>query len=230
MNKPITYTLILLFFFGFTAVEASLPDTVVTVTGKVTSKDDNTPIKALIEYKKLPYGSEVGKISSDDNGEYTIYLHGDSKYSFKVSSAGYFAHTEQLVIDTNALDGKDISLSGGDAGYVFRLDNLIFAAGDDKINAQSNEELNGLTDRLNEYPNMVIQLEGHTDTQGNANQNMALSERRVQSVKTYLTAKGITGERIRTRAYGGTKPLSTEDTEEAHIHNRRVEVRIISVN
>jgi len=49
-------------------------------------------------------------------------------------------------------------------------------------------------------------------------------------VKTYLTAKGITGERIRTRAYGGTKPLSTEDTEEAHIHNRRVEVRIISVN
>ncbi len=76
---------------------------------------------------------------------------------------------------------------------------------------------------------MVIQLEGHTDYVGNANSNMDLSERRVLSVKSYITAKGIVQERVITKAFGGTQPLSREDTPEAHANNRRVEVRIIKV-
>jgi outer membrane protein OmpA-like peptidoglycan-associated protein len=76
---------------------------------------------------------------------------------------------------------------------------------------------------------MEIQLEGHTDTRGNADQNMNLSQERVDAVKGYIVGKGIQENRIKTRAFGGTKPLSTEDTEEAHASNRRVEVRILKV-
>ena len=83
--------------------------------------------------------------------------------------------------------------------------------------------------RLNEYPNMVIQLEGHTDPQGNPQLNMQLSQDRVDAVKAYLVNKGIGSARLQTQAYGGTKPLSTEDNPEAHRLNRRVEVRILKV-
>ena len=98
-----------------------------------------------------------------------------------------------------------------------------------QIHADSHCDLNILVDRLNQFPKMVIQLEGHTDYVGNANSNMDLSERRVQSVKKYLISKNIDGDRVLAKAFGGSQPLSREDTPEAHSSNRRVEVRIINV-
>ena len=75
---------------------------------------------------------------------------------------------------------------------------------------------------------MVIQLEGHTDYQGNSKDNMKLSKERVDAVKKYLEGKGISGSRIKTKAFGGTQPISKDDTAEAHRLNRRVELRILS--
>ena len=74
---------------------------------------------------------------------------------------------------------------------------------------------------------MVIQLEGHTDFIGSAKLNQQLSQERVDAVKNYLTTHGSEVTRIRTKAFGGTKPISRETTEEARSLNRRVEVRIL---
>jgi len=208
---------------------AILPDTIVTVSGTVVSEDGNEPVQAVIEYKQLPYGSIVGKISSNENGEYTIYLHSNANYSFKVSAQGYFAYMEELNVNASDNITRDVTLTGGDVGYVYTLENLIFEVGKTEISASSFGELDILVQRLNEYPNMEIRLEGHTDVQGNADANMKLSEDRVRAVKNYLTNKGTNPERIKTRAYGGTQPLTTDDTPEAHSRNRRVEVRILKV-
>ncbi|MCH8231898.1 MAG: OmpA family protein [Bacteroidetes bacterium] len=210
------------------------PDTIVTVSGQVISEDSKEPLKAIVEYKKLPYGSEIGTISSNNNGEFTIYLHDNSNYSIKVGSKGFFSHIEEL--DVNQAMGDDgnitmhISLASGDVDYVFRLHNLIFEVGSYEITSASFGELdNLLVARLNEYPNMVIQLEGHTDPEGNTDANMKLSQDRVNAVKNYLVVKGIDAVRIKTKAFGGTQPVSKEATPEARRLNRRVEVRILKV-
>ena len=80
---------------------------------------------------------------------------------------------------------------------------------------------------LNERPGMVIQLEGHTDFAGNADANMALSQARVEAVKDYMVGKGIKKNRLYTKAFGGTQPLTEERTDEAKTRNRRVEVRVL---
>ena len=72
-----------------------------------------------------------------------------------------------------------------------------------------------------------IQLEGHTDSQGNASANMELSQDRVEAAKKYLVSKGIDKGRVKTKAFGGTQPLSNEKTEEALALNRRVEMRVL---
>ena len=232
-KMKIIKTIVSVVVIGMLAVSSSfavyIPDTVVTVSGQVVSFDGNEPLKAVIEYKKLPYGSETGKISSDENGKFIIYVHSSTKYLFKVSSEGYFTYMEELQIEGTLIADKDIRLSGGEAGYVFLLKTLNFDINSDQIHTESYSELNILVERLNEYPNMVIQLEGHTDYEGNANSNMDLSEKRVQSVKKYLISKSIASERVLTKAFGGSLPLSREDTPEAHSSNRRVEVRIIKV-
>lgn len=74
---------------------------------------------------------------------------------------------------------------------------------------------------------MVIQLEGHTDYLGDPAKNLKLSQQRVDAVKGYLVSKGVNKNRIKTKAFGGTMPLSRDNTPEAHRMNRRVELRIL---
>ncbi|NJM26972.1 MAG: OmpA family protein [Bacteroidia bacterium] len=74
---------------------------------------------------------------------------------------------------------------------------------------------------------MVIQLEGHTDYQGDPKDNLKLSQQRVNAVKEYLVGRGIKSGRVKTKAFGGSMPLSRDDTPEAHRMNRRVELRIL---
>jgi outer membrane protein OmpA-like peptidoglycan-associated protein len=104
---------------------------------------------------------------------------------------------------------------------------LIFDAGKDKIKPASYDELDGLVALMRVNSKMEIQLEGHTDNVGNANKNLALSQDRVEAVKKYLASNGINKKRISTKAFGGTQPIATEDTEEAHALNRRVEMRVL---
>jgi outer membrane protein OmpA-like peptidoglycan-associated protein len=74
---------------------------------------------------------------------------------------------------------------------------------------------------------MVIQLEGHTDIGGDPKESLKLSQERVDAVKSYIVSKGINKNKIKTKAFGGTMPLSRENTEQAHKMNRRVVLRIL---
>jgi outer membrane protein OmpA-like peptidoglycan-associated protein len=80
---------------------------------------------------------------------------------------------------------------------------------------------------MNEDRKMEIQLEGHTDNSGDAKTNMKISEDRVEVVKKYLVLKGISKDRVKTKAFGGTKPLSNDRSAKAHSLNRRVEMRVL---
>jgi len=160
------------------------------------------------------------------------------KYSILVEASG-FAPAKYMLDPAEANPDKkvvkDIELSNGASptaathavGHVMRLNNLIFEVGNSKIDPESYTELDILVNMMKESPNMVIQLEGHTDYVGIANDNLKLSQRRVESVRNYLGSKGINKGRIKTKAFGGAQPLSRDNTPEAHRLNRRVEVRIL---
>lgn len=72
-----------------------------------------------------------------------------------------------------------------------------------------------------------IELAGHTDNQGDFDQNVTLSRQRAETVKTFLVKKGIAPDRIFTKGYGGTRPVATNNYEKSRQLNRRVEMRII---
>ncbi|HEX8061561.1 MAG TPA: OmpA family protein, partial [Cyclobacteriaceae bacterium] len=90
------------------------------------------------------------------------------------------------------------------------------------------DELDEVAQMLTDHPKLVIQLEGHTDNQGSISKNMELSEDRVEQVRKYIVGKGVSKGRVKTKAFGGTRPLSNEKTPEARNLNRRVEIRILS--
>jgi len=68
---------------------------------------------------------------------------------------------------------------------------------------------------------MNIQIEGHCDSRGSIEYNLALGERRAKSVKAYLVSLGIEANRLNIISFGEEKPLADGDTESAHAQNRR---------
>lgn len=77
-----------------------------------------------------------------------------------------------------------------------------------------------------QYNTHRVQIEGHTDSVGGDIANQRLSEKRAESIKSYLVQRfPIASERLVAKGYGESQPLTTNDTEEGRQRNRRVEVR-----
>ena len=81
-----------------------------------------------------------------------------------------------------------------------------------------------LVSYLFQNPTKSIEIHGHTDEVGNAQANLTLSDRRANSIKKYLVDQGISGNRIKTIAFGNSKPKIRAKTAEARKINRRIEI------
>ena len=214
-------------------VLAQAPDSLIYAEGKILNGATKEPITARITYQSLPYGNKVGVIT---NSAYSFPMFDNEKYAITVEAAG-FAPAKYMLdpaeANTSMKVVKDIELGSGapehhhNVGQVMRLNNLIFELGKSKIDPESYSELDILLNMMLQNPTMVIQLEGHTDYLGTAKENIKLSQERVEAVKDYLAKKGISKTRVKTKAFGGSQPLSRDNTPEAHRLNRRVEVRIL---
>lgn len=92
---------------------------------------------------------------------------------------------------------------------------------------QSEELLKEVAEALKEYPAIEqVEVEGHTDSQGNDKSNLKLSEARAKAVRDFLIGQGIDGGRLVPKGYGETKPVADNETEEGRFKNRRVEFEI----
>jgi outer membrane protein OmpA-like peptidoglycan-associated protein len=103
---------------------------------------------------------------------------------------------------------------------------VLFTSGraDLKVGAASN--LNRLVTFLNQNPDRKVEIEGHTDNVGGDDYNQGLSQRRAESVKSYLTQQGIDSERIAASGKGEHQPVADNESEGGRQQNRRVEVII----
>lgn len=83
---------------------------------------------------------------------------------------------------------------------------------------------------MNQYPNSLIDVYGHTDSTGSDQYNQTLSEARAGTVANYLTVQGVSGARIRSQGFGETMPVADNNTEEGRRRNRRVEIKIVPIS
>ena len=77
---------------------------------------------------------------------------------------------------------------------------------------------------LKNYPDLVLEVQGHTDDQGDDDYNLDLSRRRATTLVTYLGLFGIDAARLTAAGYGESQPVASNATEEGRAQNRRVEL------
>lgn len=196
--------------------------------GKVLDATTQKGIEASIRYSSIPTGSIFGRFQ---DSTFSFPIFGVVKYQITAEAEGYNPRT--VILDPDEADDlkkviRNIVLTP--AGGAIRLNSLIFSRGRADIHPESYQELDEVVEMMKDNEEIVIQLEGHTDNLGNPEANLKLSEERVESVKNYLTKKGIARRRVKTKAFGGTQLLTDDTSPEGRNANRRVELRILKSN
>ena len=108
------------------------------------------------------------------------------------------------------------------------LKNIFFETAKATLKDESKTELNKLVELLTKNPTIKIEIGGHTDNVGVDAENLKLSDARAVAVKNYLTANGISADRLSTKGYGETQPIADNNTEVGRAKNRRTEFKVIS--
>lgn len=103
---------------------------------------------------------------------------------------------------------------------------ILFETDQDILTEEALISLEEVYSILIQYPNLNIIAEGHTDDTGGVNYNQELSEKRVATVLRFLIKRGISSSKIKSAAYGETRPLRTNSTSEGRRYNRRVQFNI----
>ncbi len=105
---------------------------------------------------------------------------------------------------------------------------ILFARASADIDPKSSSTLDKLAAIAKSCPGARIDIEGHTDGEGEPERNKSLSERRAGAVLAYLSKAGISSARLRAIGYGAARPRSPNDTAENRARNRRIEFTVVA--
>ncbi len=140
----------------------------------------------------------------------------------------YMDRQEQELRRQTAGSGVEIERRG-DELVLTMPSGITFGFDRHDVQPQFRPTLDRIADILEDYPQTMIDIYGHTDSVGGDAYNQTLSENRAASVANYLSARGVRQERMATLGYGETQPIADNATDSGRAANRRVEIRIVPV-
>ncbi len=208
------------------------PTPVVIVSGRVVDDKTGKPIPdAKVIYKSLSNGEEGEAFTNPATGEWKIVLPYGAKYSYRAEAKEFIAIEKSLDL-TEIKEYKEykndlLKLAPIEVGVVVPLNNIFFEYAKATLRSDSYPELDRIVDDMKGNPNLVLEIQGHTDNVGSNETNLKLSQDRAESVRKYLVSKKIQSARVTSVGFGETKPIAPNDTEENRALNRRVQIVIV---
>ncbi|HET9219855.1 MAG TPA: OmpA family protein [Terriglobia bacterium] len=136
------------------------------------------------------------------------------------------AERDKAELRANLMKQLNLILETRDSarGLIVNMSDVLFDTGQHTLKPGAREKLAKVSGILLSHPGLKVEVEGHTDSVGTDDFNQSLSERRAESVKTYLTDQGIPAANIRSRGFGESQPVASNDTAAGRQQNRRVEL------
>ena len=142
---------------------------------------------------------------------------------------GYYMDTQEAKL-RKQLRGSGVSVEReGDNINLIMPGNITFPSGNANIDQNFLSVLDSVVLVLQEFNKTLIVVAGHTDSSGSDALNQSLSERRAQSVSTYLNNAGVIIDRIEVIGFGETQPVASNNTKTGKELNRRVEITLLPI-
>ena len=212
--------------------ESIQPEPVSYFKGRVIDKATGSPLTAMYELTDLTNRTEVISSVTDNAGGFFVCLPAGVSYGLNVTANGYMIFSENF----DFVDGytstepysKTIGLNRVRQGEFMRMYNVFFDTDSWELLEASRPELEQLLDFLQINNTVVVEVGGHTDSEGTSEYNQSLSQRRAASVREFLIKRGIQPGRIFSHGYGEEYPVADNITPAGRRLNRRTEITILS--
>jgi outer membrane protein OmpA-like peptidoglycan-associated protein len=175
-------------------------------------------------------GAVVGLISGDDSVERRKRaLIGAGVGALAGGAIGYYMDQQEAKLRTE-LEGTGVSVTRIGNNITLNMPgNITFATGSSDLSPSFFDILNSVSKVLTEFDQTVVEVAGHTDSDGSAQYNQGLSERRAQAVAQYFRTQDIIEQRLIPIGQGESRPVADNTTTSGKQANRRVEITMVPV-
>jgi len=219
--------------YSFTLPESIRPHQSTYVKLIVLDAASDLPIEADVALSLLDNSDSKLSKKADQNGEILVSYPADKSISLHISHPNYIFFSDHLA-------ASDLGTKTKPVEYIVKLqstapdkqleentpillNNIFFETGSSILDPRSEIEIDYLYQLLIDNPNLKIQIIGHTDSVGEDEENMVLSQNRAKSVFQAIIEKGISSVRLSYEGRGETEPIDNNDTDEGRQSNRRTE-------
>lgn len=223
--------------YSFALPESLRPHESSYIKVLVVDASTEKPIPASLQLTALQGDTHQLKGKADEKGELLIAFPTDQAMSIHITHPDYLFFSDHIKpqkgttkakplvykVDLVAAEKKSV-----EENKAIVLQNIFFETGSAVLDPRSQTEINFLNKLLTDYPNMAINITGHTDNVGGEQDNLVLSEQRALAVRQALLNKGITPSRLSHAGKGESEPIASNDTEEGRQANRRTEFTVQS--
>ena len=216
--------------YSFNIEEEFKPLPIQYIKGRIIDAETKQPLFAFFQLSDLKKGNLISQMQSKiGNGEFLITVPNNNDFALHAEKEGYMFYSKNIHLDSLNLS-KDgfliIELEKIKAG-TFVLENIFFESNKSELKISSIVELKKVLKLLQINPELKIEISGHTDSDGDDELNLSLSNERASSVVKWLIDNGISSSRLTFKGFGETKPIAKNDSEENKAKNRRTELTII---
>ena len=208
----LTQKLLLPFTEHFQNGSISYANEKLTVEGVVDNIDYKNDISALLENSSINSQNNIEVVNAGPSAEEKAKLEAEAKAAEekdKLEAEGQAKAAEEKI------------------KAIITHENINFKVNKAILTPASITTVEHISAILSKYPTINVEISGHTDNTGNADYNLVLSQKRVDSVKAKLIELKIDNNRLKAIGYGANQPLVSNDTKENRHKNRRVEFKVI---
>ncbi len=220
--------------YSFELYKEARPEKVVFLRGKIESKDPDAAKGMTIELKNTTTNEVTKGVVDESSGEYVAVIKATEKEPVMMMAKkdGYAFTSQYIDADKDVvgrpLKVKPLEVNPIQAGQTYRINDITFETNSAALSSKVMTILDEFIEFLNSNPSVKVMIQGHTDSRGDANENLTLSSNRAKAVNDYLLLEGISPTRLKFKGFGASKPLATNSTEEGRAKNRRTEFVIES--
>lgn len=218
--------------YSFDLYKEVRPTPVSYMKGKVFDAETLLPLTARFELIDLASAKNIMDAWSNNDGSFLICLPEGKDYALNVNKKGYLFYSDNFTMthgDFSKPFLKDVPLKPIKVGESVVMRNIFFDLDSYTLKPESKIELERLVKLLKDNPLIQIEISGHTDNTGKPEHNLKLSDNRAKSVAEYLVQHGIEANRLVSKGYGDTKPVTGNNSEEGRAQNRRTEFKVIQI-
>lgn len=215
--------------YSFELYEEARPKAVVVVKGELNNKE-NTPIEDVEIEIAYSNSDKVDKIKVNGNdGKYAAIIKAEDQEDvmINVKKEGH-AFDSQIITKEEIAEGKTIRSKNMEVkrvtvGEPYTINDILYGTASEELSERAQFILKQFARFLKENEEFTILIQGHTDNEGIAENNLHLSERRAQGVRDFLIQNGISKSRLTAKGYGQTLPKVPNTSAENKRKNRRTD-------